>query len=137
MPVVRGSCHCGALEVELEASVPVEKLTVRACDCTFCRRHNSRNTTDPAGRARFIVHDRAALVRYRFGLKTADFILCARCGVYLGALMDDSLATINVNVFDDRDRFRPPEPVSYDGEDAATRIARRRSRWTPASLDIV
>jgi hypothetical protein len=31
-----------------------------------------------------------ALDRYRFGSKTADFLLCRDCGVYLGAVMQSA-----------------------------------------------
>lgn len=44
-------------------------------------------------------------------------------------------ATLNVNSFENADAFpKEPTPVSYDGEDAAGRIARRKAKWTPARL---
>jgi hypothetical protein len=39
------------------------------------------------------------------------------------------------NVLDDREAFtRPPVPVSFEGETAPERMARRRRTWTPAVL---
>jgi hypothetical protein len=76
--------------------------------------------------------------RYRFGLRTADFLLCGNCGVYIGAVMtrDKGMFGI-VNI---RALAVPPEnlaaavPVSYDGEDEECRIARREQRWSKAQL---
>ncbi len=51
---------------------------------------------------RIAVRDPAKLRRYRFGLKTADFLLCSDCGVYIGALLEDggkAWFTVNVNSF--------------------------------------
>ncbi len=133
-----GGCHCGNLEVRFESEIPAEKLQVRACQCSFCRRHNQRSVTDPAGRVTIAVRDPERLSRYRFGLGTADFFICGRCGVYVGAVLEAdgrAWATVNVNALDDRDRFAPGEPVSFEGEDVAGRVARRKARWTPARVE--
>lgn len=76
--------------------------------------------------------------RYRFGLKTADFLICRGCGVYIAAVIridGADFATLNVNVLDERDAFDPaPQIFHYDDESDAERIARRRQRWTPTTL---
>lgn len=135
---LRGGCHCGNVKVELETSVAATELPLRTCQCTFCRRHGSRNTSDPAGRLTVFVADAAALTRYRFGLGITEFLLCGRCGIYVVATMDDGgrlLATVNVNALDDAAAFeRPPTPRHYDGESAELRLARRREAWTPAEI---
>lgn len=130
-----GGCHCGNLAFVFAASAPLETLGLRADQCSFCRAHGARNTSDPNGAMSMSVRDTGALVRYRFGLRTADFLVCARCGVYIGALMDDRDGrwfTVNVNAFQPppRDDF-PIAPVDYDAEDVVARIARRKTRWTP------
>ena len=132
-----GSCHCGNLAFLFEASAPLETLGLRADQCSFCRAHGARNTSDPNGTIFISVRDADALIRYRFGLGTADFLICARCGVYIGALMEDggkSWFTVNANAFrpPPRDDF-PVAPADYDGEDAPARIARRKAKWTPVS----
>jgi ribosomal protein L34E len=75
------------------------------------------------------------LVRYGFGLRTADFLLCGRCGSYLGALMTERermVATINVNTFEPPHPFqRDGVPMSYEGESDAERRVRRAAGWTP------
>ncbi len=140
MPTYAGGCHCGAVTVRFESPATAENLPVRACGCSFCRSHGARTMTDPDGSAR-IAARRDALKRYRFGLKTADFLVCGDCGVYVGAYFDDDpngFATLNVNAFADRARFtQEATHADYDQEDAASRTARRRVRWTPARLDII
>ena len=133
-----GRCHCGNLELSLETSVRPEELSLRACTCSFCRRHGARTTSDPSGRVVITVHHPDELLRYRFGLETADFLVCTRCGIYVAAVMEEgsgSYATVNVNTLDAVDRFtRPATPVTYEGESAAERSARRKARWTPAVI---
>jgi hypothetical protein len=84
----RGSCHCGALRLSYRSAVPPADTELRACQCSFCRRHGSRALSDPAGRVE-IEAEAGALNRYRFGLGTADYFLCARCGVYVAAVMPE------------------------------------------------
>jgi hypothetical protein len=134
-----GGCHCGSVSFTFETSRRPEDLQLRACTCSFCARHGARTVTDPSGRVRFHVRDPAALVRYRFGLKTAEFLLCARCGVYVGAWVeigDRHWATVNANTLEPR-LVQSAQPVSYDGETAEVRLARRRSNWTPAEMEVV
>jgi len=130
-----GGCHCGNLTYVFEASADLPKLGRRACQCRFCRMHGARNTSDPKGAMCLTVRDPARLMRYRFGLKTADFLICGRCGVYIGAMLSDGdgdWMTVNVNSFED------PPPMDfpivhavYDEESLAARIARRKAKWTP------
>ena len=133
-----GSCHCGALEVVLETATAAEALPLRACACSFCRRHGVRAVADPQGAVKIVAATPEALQRYRFGLATADFLLCRTCGCYLGALLSDddgAWLTLNVNCLDERAAFaQDPPAVTYDHEDAAARRARRRANWTPAEV---
>jgi hypothetical protein len=130
-----GACHCGNLAFVFEASAPLETLGLRADGCSFCRAHAARHTSDPDGTVSLSVRDADALVRYRFGHRTADFLICARCGVYIGALMEDggkSWFVINVNALcpPPGDDF-PVGRANLHAEDVPARIARRKERWTP------
>jgi len=133
-----GRCHCGNITVRFEASVDPRELPLRACACTFCRRHGARTTADPAGRVRIEIRDPAEVSRYRWGLATADFLVCRRCGVYAAAVLSEgaqSWATVNTLIFDDQSAFdRTAVSVSYDGESASDRISRRKQSWTPAEF---
>jgi len=132
-----GRCHCGAVRLRYESAVPPAETEVRACQCGFCRRHGSRAISDPSGRA--LIEAAASAVRpYRFGLGTADYLLCATCGVYLAAVMTEggrAWSVVIVNVLDDAAAFaRQPVAMDYGAEDEAGRRARRRAKWTPTEL---
>ena len=131
----RGGCHCGALRYALETQRPLAELPLRACQCSFCRAHGALSTSDPAGAVRF--ERQADPLRYRFGLRTADFLLCGRCGAYVGATIEDggrAWAILNANTLDDAAALtQPATPMDYDGEDADARAARRQARWTPVA----
>lgn len=136
MAIYEGSCHCGGVTVAFETAVPPGDTPVRACQCSFCRKHDTRTVSDPEGQARFTERSAGALQRYRFGLGTADYIVCGRCGVYLGAAMTEDegggYAIVNSRALDNSSAFAgPAQPVVYDGESVEERIARRRARWTP------
>lgn len=130
-----GGCHCGSISVTFETRRKRKTLRPRACQCDFCRAHGARTITDPAGALRITVGDPDRCSFYRFGLQTAEYLVCADCGVYVAAVMrgdDGAWATLNVNALRDAAKFpRKPLPVSYDAEDAAGRTARRRAAWTP------
>jgi hypothetical protein len=128
-----GQCHCGALRVEFETGNP---LAPRACQCSFCRKHNARMVSDPDGSAVLMLD--GEVIRYHFGTRTTDFLLCGRCGIYVGAVAaigGRTYATLNLNLFDEPRLDLEATPVSYEGEDAGSRADRRRARWTPARVD--
>ncbi|MBS0518461.1 MAG: aldehyde-activating protein [Proteobacteria bacterium] len=137
MTLYAGSCHCGALQIRLDSPRRPEEMRVGRCACSFCRRHGARTMGDPAASVEF----RAAppdLVRYRFGLGITDYLLCAHCGTYVGAVMEDgggSIGIVNVNALDIRDTFDAAPPLHhYDGEDEEQRRLRRRKFWMPATV---
>ena len=84
----QGSCHCGAIGYRYRTPIAPDQWSIRACQCRFCRAHDALSASDPNGFIEFTVADPKQLNRYRFGLKTADFLLCRECGVYIGALIE-------------------------------------------------
>ena len=137
MTVYPGSCHCGAITIAYTSDKKPGEMRPGRCSCTFCRRHGARTMGDPAGSVEFRAAP-GALGRYRFGLGITDYLVCRKCGAYVGAVMEDDgrlIATLNVNALDIRDTFDPAPPLHvYDGEDEARRRARRRKFWMPASV---
>jgi hypothetical protein len=131
-----GRCHCGAIGFTYTTATPPAQWSVRACQCTFCRAHGALSTSDPRGGIRFHASSTESLTRYRFGLRTADFLLCARCGVYIGAVMalgDRSIGIVNVNALAPApEALAAPVPMTYDGEREEERARRRTERWSPA-----
>ena len=134
MTVYPGSCHCGAIKITFTSDKKPEEMRVGRCSCTFCRRHGARTMGDPKGSVEF----RGTPSRYRFGLGITDYLLCLKCGTYLGAVMEDEgrlIATLNVNSLGIRDSFDPAPPLhNYDGENEERRRSRRRKFWMPASV---
>jgi hypothetical protein len=136
-----GGCHCNNILVVFESDIAPNEIEVRACQCGFCRKHNTRAIADPAGHVAVTVNDDDRLSRYQFGLKTAEYLVCRDCGVYVAAVMQEEAggakAIVIVNALDEQVLFTAPViPVSYDGEETADRTARRRARWTPATVRI-
>jgi hypothetical protein len=135
-----GACHCGAIRGELRASKPAAELQVRACQCGFCTRHGAMTVSDPAGRATFAI-ERAALAKYQFGTRTGTSLLCARCGMYAGVMLEDDgrvWSVLNVRGLAIPEfKGRVAEPVVYEGEAPEARIARRKSKWTPTEIRYV
>ena len=132
-----GSCHCGSIGYVYSTALPPEDWSIRACQCAFCRAHDALSTSDPQGRIVFSAPDSSLLQRYRFALRTADFLLCRNCGVYIGAVIEadsgrygiintHSLTPVPANI-------AAIAPISYDGEDSSGRVSRREERWTPVS----
>ena len=130
-----GGCHCAALGFSLQTALPVPRWSVRACQCGFCRAHAARTTSDPSGRLAFRVNEGAALRRYRFGLMTADFLVCRHCGVYLGAQVataNGAFGIINTLALMPLPEGLPAAATAdYGSESMSERIARRARRWTP------
>ena len=133
MSMLTGTCHCGSVRVQVETALRPEMIPVRACQCTFCRAHAAKTFTDPAASAR-LESDRP-LIRYRFGKRTADFLLCPGCGVYVAALIEHQgryLTTINaVGLQIEPLASRDATPAVYDDESAEARRQRREQRWMP------
>jgi hypothetical protein len=134
--VFTGACHCGAIALRFATRKAPSDLPLHACQCAFCRRHATRTTSDPDGALTLIVHAAGALNRYEFGLATAQYLICRRCGVYVAAVCPSAngeRGLVNVNCLDDRAAFAgTPKPVSYDAEGREARLARRAKNWTPA-----
>lgn len=131
--LIDGACHCGNLRFALDWPDDVRPIPARACGCTFCTKHGATWTSHPDARLRITVEDAAQLQRYAFGTRTADFLVCGRCGVPLvaiSAIDGHDYAVVNVNAFEGFDASQLDRSRSdFDGEAVEDRLARRRSRW--------
>ncbi|WP_421787719.1 GFA family protein [Hyphobacterium sp.] len=132
----RGHCHCRSVEIEFESTLAADELGYRLCDCTYCRRLAPVYFADPTGKARIHVADPLGI--YRFGHKTADFVHCPTCFVYVGAIFETggrTFAILNARLFDNLPLAKIADAAfDYDAENTEDRIARRAQRWTPARL---
>jgi len=129
-----GGCHCGNLRVRVQLTRPAAEMPVRSCACSFCQSHGTRTVSDPDGQAD-VWADWSLVERYRFGTRTADYLLCRRCGVYVGAVCDTPTgrrSVINTRCLTDRAAFvQEAVHPDYEGEDVETRLARRGRNWMP------
>jgi hypothetical protein len=113
-------------------------MPLRSCACSFCRSHGTRTVSDRDGTVEIASTDWSLVERYRFGSATADYLVCRRCGVYIGAVCETSAglrSVVNVNCLDDRAAFtQSPSSPDYDGEATDARLERRATNWMPAAL---
>ena len=75
----KASCHCGAVELELE--LPEGLVDVRRCDCSLCRRRGAIVASIPLSGIR-IIQGETELRLYQFNTRTAKHYFCSICGVY-------------------------------------------------------
>jgi hypothetical protein len=75
----RASCHCGAVELELD--LPDGIVDPRRCDCSICRRKGAIVASVPLRGLR-IVQGVEHLKVYQFNTRTAKHYFCSNCGIY-------------------------------------------------------
>jgi hypothetical protein len=135
-----GGCHCENISVTLRLSRPPEQMPLRSCSCAFCRAHGTRTLSDRDGLVEIAAGDWSLVQRYQFGSRTADYLLCRRCGVYVGAVCETRnglRAVVNVNCLADRAAFtQAPAAPDYEGESTDARLDRRSTNWMPAILEL-
>jgi len=135
MSLYEGACHCGEVVARFETAIAPDQMDVRADQCGFCRRHGAKTVSDPAGRLALRFRE-SAVERYRFGTRSSDFIVCRSCGAYMAAIIE-GFGVLNVVAADIRPfAEKAARAVDYEDETAATRLQRRRQRWTPLTLEI-
>ena len=79
--LIRGSCHCGNIRFEVQWPDSTDPIGVRACGCDFCQKHGGVWTSHPHASLDVFVEDPGRVSHYRFGTRTAEFHVCADCGV--------------------------------------------------------
>jgi len=131
--LIKGKCHCGNIAFSLSWEPDPAEIRARACGCDFCTKHGGVWTAHPGGRLRISVGDPQLLSHYAFGTRTADFLVCARCGIVpvVTSRIDGRLyAVVSVNAFEDVSGTPILRaPADFDDEDEASRLARRKRNW--------
>ncbi len=134
--LIRGSCHCGNVTFRLDWRPEPVEIPARACSCSFCAKHGGVWTSCPTGELLVEFADASRVSEYSFGTKTARFHVCAVCGAVpvVTSLIDGrTYAVVNVNAMEGVDQsLLRRAPVSFDGEDEATRLKRRVNGWIPS-----
>jgi len=126
-----GACHCKAIHYRFTSATALSDFSVRACDCTFCRAHGAAYISDPQGSLTLFFQDRSQVRFYRQGSNTADFILCAHCGVLVCALhsQDGERAVINARTLADFASLPPARTTSFSDAGAEQKQQRWRQTW--------
>lgn len=131
--LIEGRCHCGNIGFSLRWEPDPVEIPARACDCSFCRKHGGVWTSCPDGHLRISVQNSAQVSRYAFGTGTAEFHVCARCGVVplvTSAIDGHVYAVVNVHAFEGVEPSRlKHSAASFGEEDADARLARRQRYW--------
>jgi len=108
-----GSCHCGAVRLEVEAPEDIEAYE---CNCSLCSRTGFLHLIVPASRFRLLSGDEA-LTTYTFNTRTAKHLFCRVCGVkpfYVPRSNPDGFS-VNVRCLD-RATVRSVKILPFDGE---------------------
>jgi hypothetical protein len=131
--LIHGKCHCGNISFSLAWEPDPVEIPARACTCSFCVKHGGVWTSNPRGALAVVVEDRSLVSKYAFGTRTAEFHVCARCGivpVVTSRIEDHLYAVVSVNAFEGVDRsLLRHAPASFDGEGTDSRLARRQRNW--------
>jgi hypothetical protein len=55
--LIRGSCHCGNITLQLEWTPEPTEIPARACNCSFCTKHGGVWTSCPTGALTVTIDD--------------------------------------------------------------------------------
>ena len=131
--LISGRCHCGNIAFTLDWKPEPSEIPVRACTCSFCTKHGNVWTANPAAALTLHIVDAARVSKYTFETKTADFHVCAICGVVAVATSEIDgriYAVVNVNTFENIDQsLLSKSSATFDGEQEDARLARRKKNW--------
>ncbi|HWO18207.1 MAG TPA: hypothetical protein VNO30_05505, partial [Kofleriaceae bacterium] len=131
--LLHGKCHCGNISFTLTWEPSPAEIPARACTCSFCTKHGGVWTSNPAGALKIVIEDPALVSKYAQGTRTADFLVCARCGIVpvVTSQIDGRLyAVVSVNALEDIDpALLRRSPANLEGESEEVRLARRQRHW--------
>ena len=77
MAVHKGSCHCNAVQFEIEGALSSGFI----CDCSLCKRKNAIMYRVPKEQFR-LTKGENALSMYQWNTKIAKHYFCKHCGIY-------------------------------------------------------
>jgi hypothetical protein len=75
-PVVRGRCHCGAVDWRFDGEIPDATI----CNCTICRRYGVLWAYDYDGHGIHVDDPNGVLTAYSRGSRSLSFNFCRVCG---------------------------------------------------------
>jgi len=76
----KGSCHCKAVQFEIESDVIEESLQ---CNCSICIRKNAIMSKQSFGEGEFsLISGKDKLSTYHWGDEDVNHYFCQVCGIY-------------------------------------------------------
>jgi hypothetical protein len=131
--LIDGKCHCGNIAFVLEWPGAPSEIVARECSCSFCVKHGGVWTSNRDARLSVTLKFPIRVSKYAFGTETATFYVCSRCGavpIVTSEIANHLYAVVNVNTFENSDSLNLRRlPVSFDGEEQQSRLARRERNW--------
>lgn len=97
----QGSCHCGAVQIEVEAP---EIIACEDCNCSICAKSGFLHLIVPRSAFR-LVRGEDALTTYTFNTGTAKHRFCRTCGIKVFYIPRSNPDGFDVNV-----RCLEPQP---------------------------
>jgi hypothetical protein len=132
MVTLKGQCHCGNVQLDVELTQPPGAYQPRACDCEFCQKHGAAYISDPQGALALHVKDGRLLKKYRQGSGRAFCLLCTGCGVVVGAAYEEkgqTFAALNRRVVEGGVVFGAEMTVSPKALGVDEKIQRWKNLW--------
>jgi len=92
--IYKGSCHCGAVQFEVEASAAVE---CTECNCSICSKSGYLHLIVPKSHFR-LLQGESSLTTYTFDSAVAKHKFCKVCGIKSFYIPRSNPDGIDVNV---------------------------------------
>ncbi|MBC3880793.1 GFA family protein [Undibacterium sp. LX40W] len=108
----KGSCHCGAVQFEVEAADEVE---VEDCNCSICQMSGFLHLIVPLRHFR-LMQGQDHLQSYRFNTGTAEHLFCKTCGVKPFYVPRSNPDGMDVNLRCLQTRPKQVTIVKFDGQ---------------------
>ena len=128
---MEGACHCGRISYRFRSRQWPAEFRLRECGCGYCVRFRGIYASDPHGELDLALA--GPVIKYVQGTGTAEFYVCATCGIMPAAVSrieGSDYAVVNARC---ADAFAPylasAEPVNFDAESTEQRLARRVRSW--------
>jgi hypothetical protein len=108
----QGSCHCGAVQFEVEAPESVE---VENCNCSICRMTGFLHLIVPLRDFR-LLEGESSLTNYRFNTGVAQHFFCKHCGIKPFYVPRSNPDGMDVNLRCLKSQPKQVTIVDFDGE---------------------
>lgn len=130
--LIHGGCHCGNIRFSLPWFPAPAEIVARACACSFCTKHGNVWASRPESHLDVAIRDADRVKHYEFGTRTAQFHVCATCGIVplvTSRIGGKTYAVVNANTFSENTIPLRRVPAILDDESETARLARRARNW--------